>query len=798
MTYLTRIAFCFTLAVVFCFGATQAQPLSVKVRDTNREPLTGATVQLIALPDSTPVYKTTDTKGLARFDDVKNGLYLLRISFVGFETSEKMLNLRQERRYFEYQLKEASVALGEVTITAKRPLITQEDDKMIIDPEPMVAISTNTLEVLESTPGLYVDQDGGIYLNSATPAVIFINGREQKMSTQDINTLLRNLPPGSVQRIEVLRTPSTKYDASSSGGIVNIVLKKGVKLGQFGTATAGFNQGKYGNRFAGISYNAGGEKSSYYGNLNYNYDERLEEINSVRFLNNDTAITQTATSRPQSHQLYTGYGISYDLAEKLTLSYDGRINASSRLTTSQNNNIINAFDTLKLLESDNSIDADILFLNIQQDFGLVRKFDTLGSELDTKLSYSFNNNKADQDYLTAYTFPLQLDVPSQSDNLQYRHFVQLQSDLTYNLPLEIKLETGFKSTLQSYNSQVDFFNFQADTAVKDTLKTNAFNYIERINAAYLQASRKLWADILLKAGIRMEHTYMNGHQTIPRDTSFIVSRADWFPYIYLSRPFKIIFDIDLQAYLIYRRTINRPDYQSLNPYIRYTDQFLYETGNPALKPQFTENVEFNVSYDDTPLFAVGQNYTTDIFSSVTYQDKNNPNIAVRTYDNLGSSKETYLRGIVGIPPGGRYFFAVGAQYNMNEFDGFYENEPFTYERGSWRFFTFHSLKLFKETRLRLNGFMMQNGSWNFYELKNFGQLNFGITQTLFDKKLTISFSARDILRTMKTEFTLNQGSIRSTGDRYTDSQRYGINIRYNFGIKDKEEKKPFMKENGEE
>ena len=71
-----------------------------------------------------------------------------------------------------------------------------------------------TLEVLESVPGMYVDQDGGIFLNSATPAKVYINGREQKMSNQDISTILQSLPPGSVQKIEVMRTPSTKYDAS--------------------------------------------------------------------------------------------------------------------------------------------------------------------------------------------------------------------------------------------------------------------------------------------------------------------------------------------------------------------------------------------------------------------------------------------------------------------------------------------------------------------------------------------------------------------------------------------------------
>ncbi|MDV7392755.1 TonB-dependent receptor plug domain-containing protein, partial [Arthrospira platensis SPKY1] len=136
----------------------------------------------------------------------------------------------------------------------------------------MVSISSNALELLETVPGMFVDPDGGIFLNNATPAQIYINGREQRMSQQDMASILRSLPPGSIQRIEVLRTPSTRYDAASSGGIVNIVLKKGVKLGRFGSVNAGFNQGAYGDRFAGFTLNDSGEKRNWYLNANYNHN----------------------------------------------------------------------------------------------------------------------------------------------------------------------------------------------------------------------------------------------------------------------------------------------------------------------------------------------------------------------------------------------------------------------------------------------------------------------------------------------------------------------------------------------
>lgn len=793
--------FRFLIIIVFLIWAPltvcDAQTLTVTIRDSEKSSLPGASVQLTRVPDSSITYAATDKSGIARFESIMDGLYLLKMSYLGYQTLEKSINVKSDQRSFEFQLKKDAIALGEVSVTAQRPLIRQEDDKMIIDPLPLANSSTNTLEVLEKTPGLFVDQDGGIYLSSTSPAAVYINGREQKMSTQDVATLLRALPPGSVDRIEVMRTPSTKYDAASSGGIINVILKKGVKLGRFGTISAGMSQGFYGNQFAGFSLNNSGAKSTTYMNVNYSHNDMVEDLNASRSLRPDTSLFQSSRSRQMSHQGYLGYGWNYEAGKKTTLSYDGRISANFPSSSAQSNSTIKTLEEMILSDADNHIDNKSTFISIQQDFGVVRKFDTLGSELDTKLTYSYNSNNAEQHYSSDYYSPMVINILGDGDNLQQRHFILFQSDLTWYFPRKIKMESGIKSTYQDYGSNAEYTVDYGSGQIDDPQRTNAFIYQENINAGYIQAS-KSFGRFLLKTGVRMEHTYMSGHQTVPSDTSFVVNRADWFPYVYLSRPILKIMGIQLQAYMIYRRTISRPDYQNLNPYIKYIDPFLCEAGNPALKPQFTHNIELNVSFDDTPIFAIGQNYTTDLFTSVVYQDSDQPTLAIRTFDNMGKNRETYIRVMAGIPPGKRYFFALGGQYNYNEYDGFYDNEPFKFQRGSWRFFTYQSLNIFKDTRLTMFGFLMVKGQQGFYELGTFGQLNFGLTQNLFDKKLSITVNMRDVLHTMVTSFTLNQGSISTIGDRYSDNQRFGINLRYNFGMKSKQDRRNPMQFEPEE
>src|SRR5258708_27594005 len=116
---------------------------------------------------------------------------------------------------------------------------------------------------------------------------------------------------------------------------------------------------------------------------------------------------------------------------------------------------------------------------------------------------------------------------------------------------------------------------------------------------------------------------------------------------------------ELRAYLVYRRTIARPGYDQLNPFSRYVDPYLSETGNPRLRPHFTTNYEANISVDERPLLAIGANDTKDIFTNVVYQADTSRSVSYRTYDNLGKNKEIYLRGLYAIPLGKKCFCGVG-------------------------------------------------------------------------------------------------------------------------------------------
>ena len=187
----------------------------------------------------------------------------------------------------------------------------------------------------------------------------------------------------------------------------------------------------------------------------------------------------------------------------------------------------------------------------------------------------------------------------------------------------LTIETGVKASFLKYVSEAEYFKGKAPSYIRDVNRTNTFHYNENINAGYLQGSKTFGKNIILKAGGRVENTNMNGNQIIPSDTSFDIHRTDFFPYLFLSKKVMTIAGYELRAYLVARRTIVRPVYEQLNPFSRYVDQYLSETGNPQLRPQFTNNYEANISIDERPLVAVGVNNTKDIFSQVVYTSDTN-------------------------------------------------------------------------------------------------------------------------------------------------------------------------------
>lgn len=772
-------------------AAAQKQPVKITIANAKNEGIPSASIVVYNRSDSTENYKqVADSNGVARFQLTKGIQYIITISVVNYETLEKGLMVNDQQQAFKYNLTPISKTLEGVVVRTQKPLMRQEDDKTIIDPENLAQASTNGYEVIEKTPGLFVDQDGNIYISSFTPATVQINGRDMKMSAADMATLLKSLPPNAIEKIEVLRTPSAKYDASGSGGLVNVVLRKGIKLGTTGSVEMGMQQGKYGNQYTGFTLNNTRDEKRLYLSFNYSRRNTYEQINTDRIFAVDSMLSQQAITKYPANTYFTGFSYAFPAGKKWDMDFSTSASVNDYENTTTNLSNIKKISTGQLLTNNrNDVSNDGRSVNFRSAINGKYKIDSLGSEWVNDIFFNITDNKANQLYNTSFETPLVTVIGGDGANKNNRKLLVLQTDLVLKLKKRITFETGLKASLLHFNSNAVYYKEipKGSNRQPDIGRTNTFNYNENINAAYVQGTKTLGKDFTVKTGLRAENTNMQGHQTVPGDTTFNIHRTDFFPYVYLSKNLMKIAGFDMRSFLIYRRTINRPSYEQLNPFVRYVDQYLSETGNPALRPQFNNNYEANISVDERPILAVGMNDTKDIFTNVIYQADTSRSQAYRTYDNLGKNREWYFRALGAIPPGQRYFFVLGTQYNHNFYDGLYENKPLTFKKGTWTFFTYQTFKIDKKSVITLNGFFRLKGQQQLYELSSFGALNASVNRRLLKEKLVVTLSVNDMFYTLKNNFTIKQGSVDATGFRQADSRRIGINLRYNFGLRKKEE-----------
>lgn len=766
--------------------------LQVFLKSAKNDSVNNLTLQLYLLPDTLLVKTQVVHHNSASFTVKKFSKYIVRVSGIGFENAERSVGIADKPVAISFLLKRNIKGLANVVVVSKKPLVKQEDDKTIVDAEVLANSSTNAYEVLEKTPGTIVDQDGNVYLNSMTPATVYINGREMKLSSEDLASLLKSLPAGSVSKIEILRNPSAKYDAASSGGIVNIVLKKGVKLGSNGSINAGVFQGVYSTQTGGFNINKSAGKINSYLSYQFTGRKNYEELNSDRLIETDSSVlAQRSYTTYPSVNNYLGGGVDIAFTKKFNVAYDLRLSSTNSQSSATNPITIYNDLTQAILgknQSDINNKNNTLFIanNILSKY----KIDSAGSEWTMEFDYNYFRNSNNQFYNNYYYLPAKPTVSGDGENKSYKNIFTLQTDLILKLPKNLTLETGFKATISnSNNSALYFLDTASGIRQADAYQTNTFKYRETISAAYLQLARTFYG-FTLKPGLRLETTDINGRQLVPKDTTVTIKRTDLFPYVFLRHKLFKLFGVGLVANAIYRRSIKRPYYEILNPYPKYVDQYLFDVGNPRLRPQFTTNYELNVTFNDFPVLAFGINQTKDVFNNVTYQD-DITKITYRTYDNLGKSREFYFRGLAGIPPGGKYFFYMGAQYNYNEYEGFYENQPLDYKHGSWLFFMFQELKVTSTLTLDVQGFMRTKALQNFYVLNNFGGLFLSVNKSMLKKKANIILSLNDALKTNHVSFILKQGNVNAEGSRINDTHRLGITFRYNFGLSKPKENKEF-------
>jgi hypothetical protein len=606
------------------------QPVSGQVQTADHKPLPFVSVALLrdtsfitgGIANEAGIFKlqTSLTTGVQ---------YKLKLSLVGYQTLEQPFTWPDTAQLKKLVLVRAEKLLGEVVVASRKPLVTRKADRYIVQVEDSyLANGHSGLEVLQRSPGLWVSPDGSIRIIGGQSVTVMINDVVQRMSGAELADYLRSLRSEDIAKIEVIPNPPSEYEASSTGGIIHIILKKARKDGLTGNLSAQYRQqGSNPATGLGGSFDYKSKQLYLVGGYNFTNDRTTYTgWNNVRYP--DKSNLYTSTSRNNNitrHQFRAGLVYDFSAWHSLNLQVMGM---DSRLVNRFESGLVYNLPAGK-------VTGDALSGwrrkpwqgSYTLNYGW--KMDTLGSVLRLIADYTTSSKWEINELMSIYSDTLR--------NRHYRtitpsttHLTSVQADYTKALRKAAAIKAGIKYVHTGRNNTVLTEQYEDLQWQKDVGASNEFEYSEDLLMFY-GSFEKTIKNTSIKAGLRGENTWANGY-SITLQQGINRKYFSWFPALFITR--NLNEKKGNVLVLNYARRVRRPGYNDLNPYRLQVHDFTIMTGNPNLVPQYTHSIRVGYThrhnYTATVYLQNTSNYLAQTASTVDsniveYRTKNYPN-----------------------------------------------------------------------------------------------------------------------------------------------------------------------------
>lgn len=604
--------------------------------------------------------------------------------------------------------------MADVTVQARRPLIENKIDKMVVnvDASPTNAGAT-AMEVLEKSPGISVDRDGNISLKGKQGIIVLMDGKQTYLSGQDLANLLRSMPASQLDQIEIMTQPSAKFDASGNSGIINLRTKKNTQMGFNGSVSVSYVQGRYPKSPNSFNFNYRKGKINFFTNLSYSYWSNFSDQNIVRRFSKNGIIESVfdqKADQTNTNNNYNGrFGLDYTIDKKTTIGF--LVNGITSPSTWTNNGRANILSGNGKLDSFNT--AKTINKGTWKNFGTSVNFrrllNTSGRELTADLDmirYNTNSRQTSDNFnyyangdLIRNPFLLRGNLPAEieiySGKIDYVH------PLTKGAKLEAGVKTSFVST--NNDAQYTYYDHYTSKWATDNGRSNHFLYKENINAAYINYSRQIkkWG---IQTGLRIENTISEGNQfgnPTQKDTIFRKNYTQLFPTAYVS----YALNEHNQFGLSYGRRVERPNYQDMNPFQYFLDQYTYRQGNPNLTPQFTHNIELSHNYHKALNTTLSYTYTSDILNDILKQN-DETKVTYQTKENVAKRRTIGLAVSYNAAVNKWWTTSVYVNANNSYYAGIVNNLPLDVSLTSFMGNTSQQFRFAKTWTAEINGFIV--------------------------------------------------------------------------------------------
>lgn len=758
------------LASTFAFAQHQ---ISGKITDTNKELLPFANVVLYKAGDKTPITGVvTNEEGYYELVNIERATYWLEISMLGFKTQKIKDFVLSSNKILDVVLEEETQTLNEVVVKSKRPVIKQTAEKLVVDLEKSDMVNTSLQDVMRKVPGVLVTNNG-ISIAGNRGVRILINGKTTEY--MDVQTLLRDFPADNIAKIEVIEQPGAEYEASGSGAIIDIILKKNVRLGTHGSVNAWVGEDE------GFEYGTGASIASYKNKLNWQTSIRhsqptwREDLFLVRTVGNET-YDQTTKEPYDPNNFSVSGNIDYYLSDKHSIGIGGRWNARTSTRIASSKTIISDATNTDILFSENSFDRDRNNFNLNPYYEYKSETDKLVLDFNY---VDFTNDNTNTLYEVAGSTIDFTDRRYIQDGTYTIKTYKLDYTKTFSENLKWSMGTRYADVhtdndLQSFVHDATETNF--DLVVNESSR---FLIDETIFAAYskINATSGKWS---FSGGLRYEDSNTDGTSIFMQDGELVEEVRKrpiqkLFPSASISRK---ITD-NLGASLSYSYRIQRPSYNSLNAFQTFLDPFSAGQGNPNLTPAYTNNYQFNLTFDGQPFFTIGYSETEDVIFQLIRQDNTTAQIRQQEVNVENNTNWNF-----------RLFGPLNFVKGLDGYTGFivthtdYQSSTFNVDLNQWNLFWFvqASYELPWNVNFELSGNYGTGALEGQIEVDWLAGLDFSFAKKFLDEKLKVNLGFNKMLNrgfVGNIDYGNGTAAVESNGSR----QNIQLRLVYSFGSK---------------
>lgn len=753
-----------------------------------------ANVALMDVVTNKPVNGTMcDADGKFEITKVAEGNYYIVISFLGYEATTirgiKVSDKKDEINLGIVKLQMKVEVMKEVVVEGQKSLIEERVDRTIYNAEnDLTTKGGDATDVLKRVPMLSVDLDGNVSMRGSSNIQVLINNKPSSIVASSVADALKQIPADQIKTVEVITSPSAKYDAEGSGGIINIITKKntleGLTLGiDAGVGIRGSNLGLNGNYRRGkMGFSLGG-----WGRTNYNITGRFENEQTTKGTGGEIISYTTQEADTRNRGLFGNYnfGWDYDINEKNFVTASVRFGARNH-TSYQDDLFSQTISSAGINNTLRNTHTEDMSNNVDANVSYTHQYELAQRELSIMGGYSRNNRNNDFENLvnqvngdTNYAG----SIKNQNDS--YNEETTFQVDYQTPIGSNQMLEFGGKDILRKAVSDFKYFiDPDGDGIFEQSTNSNFsnnLNYDQNVIGGYLSYTLSLQSGYSFKAGSRYEYTTINAYTATDEDID-IPSYGALVPSVNVSKKLKNGNTMKAS----YNRRIQRPSIRFLNPNVQASNPYNISYGNPELDPEYTNNYELSYS-----TFIKG----TSLNFSTFWRNTNNGIQDVRTivadtviettYKNIGKENTVgvniFANVVVGklMLNGGTDLFYAMLDNNLPADD---VNSVYSASNEGWvmSYRLFGSYNLSKGWGFQFFGFYRGRQIQLQGTQGGFGIYSLGLKKDFNNKKGSVGFGAENFFT---PEFKIRGESNSATYSQKNLNVLHNASVRVNFSYR---------------